>query len=261
MNKIKIAGILIFLISISLVVVSKSIIDHTKINNNLLETINKQKAFTQEISKNIFYIYKNKNRSTKQLEGSIKSFLSNINNKDVELEFITSPKIEFQSKKILNLWNKFYLDVQNFRDNSIIITPYATIIVEDIVKDIYIDNLNLITEFDILISLHSKYFDKEHASHKLIQYILFFLLLLVLIYFLIYVSRTTNNLYLLTKRIDNSIKSIDEIEDSAENILDNIESSKDEDIIIEALDELMISSNKLKKLKIDLENLNKLNKT
>ncbi len=261
MNKIKISGVLILLLSIALVFVSKTISDHTKINNNLLETINIKKAFTQEISKNIFYIYKNKNRTTKQLNGSIKAFLKNINNKDVELEVITSPKIKLQSKKILILWNKFYLDVQKFRDNTITITPYAKIIVEDIVKDIYVDNLNLITQFDILISLHTKYFNEEHSSHKLIQYILFFMLLLVLIYFLLYVSRTKNNLDLLMKRIDNSIKSIDEIDNSAEDILENIELSKDEDIIIEALDELMISSNKLKKLKIDLENLNKLNKT
>jgi len=60
------------------------------------------------------------------------------------------------------------------------------------------------------------------------------------------------------RKIDDSIKSIDQIEDNAENILDNIELTEKEDAIIEALDELMISSIKLKKLKIDLENLNKL---
>ncbi len=261
MNKIKIAGVLIFLISIALVIVSKNISDHTKINNNFLEIINKQKAFTQEIAKNIFYIYKNKNGSTEQLDESIKAFLLNTQSKNKRLEIIASPMIKLQSKKILLLWNKFYLDVQNFRDNATVVTPYATIIVEDIVKDIYTNNLNLIAQFDILISLHNDYFDEEYSSYKLIQYILFFILVLVLIYFLIYISRTTNNLDILMKRIDNSIKSIDEIEGSAEDILENIELSKDEDIIIEALDELMISSIKLKKLRIDLENLNKLKKT
>ncbi|MEA2019539.1 MAG: hypothetical protein U9N59_13955 [Campylobacterota bacterium] len=261
MNKIKIAGILIFLISITLVVVSKNIIDHTKINNNLLETINKQKAFTQEISKNIFYIYRNKNASTKQLDDSIKEFLKNMENRENILEIITSPKIKLQSKKILILWNKFYLDVQKFRDNSKIDTPYTKIILENIVKTVYSDNLNLIVEFDILISLHGEHFNKEHSFHKFIQYSLFAMLILVLIYFLIYISRTSNNIDVLMKRIDDSIKSIDNIENSAEDILDDIELTKDEDIIIEALDELMISSNKLKKLKIDLENLTKLKKT
>ena len=63
MNKIKVSGIIIFSLLIALLMVSKNISDHTKINNNLLETINKQKGFTQEIAKNIFYIYKNKNSS------------------------------------------------------------------------------------------------------------------------------------------------------------------------------------------------------
>ena len=261
MNKIKIAGIFIFIISIALVIVSKNIIDHTKINNNILETINKQKSFTQEIAKNVFYIYKNKNCSSKQLDDSIKSFLKNVNTKDDRLNLITSSKIKMQIKKILILWNKFYLDVQHFRDNSIVISPYASLILEDIVKDIYTDNLNLIVEFDTLISLHNKYFEEEHSLHKSIQYSLFILLLFVLIYFLIYISRTSNNIDLLMKKIDDSIKSIDDIEDSAEEILDDIEFTKDEDVIIEALDELMISSNKLKKLRIDLENLTKLKKT
>ena len=258
MNKIKIAGIFIFIISIALAIVSKNIIDHTKINNNLLKTINKQKAFTQEISKNIFYIYKNKNCSTKQLDDSIKFFIENMNEKDERLKTISSPKIKLQIKNILILWNKFYLDVQKFRDNSKVITPYSKIILEDIVTKIYTDNLNLIVEFDTLISLHNEYFDQEHSFHKTIQYSLFILLLFVLIYFLIYISKTSNNINLLMNRIDDSIKSIDDIDNKAEEILDDIEFTKEEDVIIEALDELIISSNKLKKLKIDLENLTKL---
>ena len=260
MNKIKIAAILIFIISIALVIVSKSIVDHAKINNKLLETINNQKAFTQEISKNIFYIYSNKNRSTKQLDSSIKAFLENLKHKDQQLKDISSSNIKLQSKKILILWDKFYLDVQKFKKKSKIRTPYNKILLEKIMKDIYNDNLNLVVEFDILISLESEYFNTAHYTHKIIQYSLFAILFMILIYFLMYISRASNNIDYLMKRIDNSIKSIDDIDNSAEEILEKIELTKDEYIIIEVLDELMISSNKLKKLKIDLENLTKLNK-
>ncbi len=258
MNKIKIAGIIIFIVSVALAFVSKNISDHTRLNNNLLETINKQKAFTQEISKNIFYIYKNKNSSTKQLNDSIKNFLDNTNNREDRLKDISSDKIKIQSQKIVGLWNKFYLDVQKFREKSKITTPYTNMILEKTVNHIYLINLKLIFEFDKLISLHKDYFYNTHYTHKFIQYSLFFILLIVLIYFLVYISKATSNFDILMKKIDNSIKSIDQIENQAENILEDVELTKDEDTIIQALDELMISSIKLKKLKIDLENLNNL---
>jgi len=62
------------------------------------------------------------------------------------------------------------------------------------------------------------------------------------------------------KKIDTSILSIDQIESEAEDFLENIELTKEEDTVIQSLDELMNSSIKLKKLKIDLDNLIKLKK-
>ncbi len=258
MNKIKISGILILLLSIAILIITKNISDHTAINNNLLETINKQKAFTQEISKNIFYIYKNKQASSKQLDKSIKNFIFNTNNKKARLEKMESKEIRRQSKLITNLWNRFYLNIQKFRNQNKTSNPYNNIILEKIVKNIYDENLKLIVEFNKLISLHNHIFHNEHQVHKTIQYILFLILFFVLIYFIIYISKTTSNFDILMKKIDDSIQSIDQIESNSENLLDGTELSQEEDAIIEALDELMSSSIKLKKLKIDLENLNKL---
>ena len=182
MNKIKIAGIVIFILSIALVFLSSHISDENKINNNLLDTINEQKAFTQEISKNIFYIYKNKNASTKQLDDSIKKFINNLNNKDKILKPINSVEIKNKSAQIVILWNEFYLSVQNFRDKSKIITTYSTIILEQIVNDIYNSNIKLVIEFNELIDIHQKYFKETLNSYKTLQYTLFFILVLLLLY-------------------------------------------------------------------------------
>ena len=258
MTKLKITGIIIFLLCLILAVVSKNISDHNKSHNLLLETINNQKAFTQEISKNIFYIYKNNNSSTKQLEDSIKKFLNNLSKREIFLEEVKSLLIEKKSAEIVLLWNKFYLDVQKFRYQIKVITPYTNVILEKTVNDIYLENLTLIEEFNKLISLHHKHFYDKLFIGKTLQYCLFFILLIAFSYFLFYISKTSNNLDILMKKIDHSIKSIDQIEDTAEHILDNIEFTQKEDAIIEALDVLMISSLKLKKLKIDLESLNKL---
>ena len=108
MTRIKILGFLIFALSIALTFLSYSLSQENKINTTMLNTINEQKAFTQEISKNIFYIYTHKNASPKQLNASIKMFLSNLNNKNELLSHIDSEEIQKQSDAIIVLWNIFY---------------------------------------------------------------------------------------------------------------------------------------------------------
>ncbi len=183
MTKIKIISILIFLLLIFLTFFSIYIGRENKINTDLLDTIITQKAFTQEISKNIFYIYKNKDASTQQLDESIKKFLSNMSNQDKIFVEVDSGSIKKQTDKITLLWNKFYLHVQNFRDQSKTSTAYSSIILEQTVKDIYNTNLQLVVEFEQLIKLHKAYFSEVQEMNKNIQYLLFFLLVALLTYF------------------------------------------------------------------------------
>ncbi|MFA6191015.1 MAG: hypothetical protein WC665_01555 [Sulfurimonas sp.] len=183
MTKIKIISILIFFLLMLLTYFSIYIRHENKINTDLLDTINAQKAFTQEISKNIFYIYKNKNASTQQLDDSIKKFLSNMGNKDKIFIDIHSDSIKNQADKIALLWNKFYLHVQNFRDQNKTSTTYSSIILEQTIKDIYNTNLQLVVEFEQLIKLHKAYFSDIQEINKNIQYLVFFLLVALLIYF------------------------------------------------------------------------------
>jgi hypothetical protein len=183
MTKIKIISVLIFLLLILLTFSSTYAGRENKINNNVLDTINTQKAFTQEISKNIFYIYKNKDASTQQLDESIKRFLSNMGNKDKIFMEINSDSIKKQTDKITQLWNKFYLQIQNFRDQSKTSTAYSTIILEQTIKEIYNTNLQLVVEFEKLIKLHQAYFGDIQEMTKNIQYLLFFLLMIFLTYF------------------------------------------------------------------------------
>lgn len=182
MTKIKIVGILIFALSIISAVLFSYTSYQNKINSDLLNTINEQKAFTQEISKNIFYIYKNKNASPKQLDNSIKAFLKNMESRDRTLNKIPSILIKKQSDKIITLWNKFYLNVQKFRNQSSSATAYTSIILEQLVKDIYNINIMLIVEFDELIKIHQVYFHDILNTYKNIQYILFITLVLLLLY-------------------------------------------------------------------------------
>ena len=172
MKKIKTVGALIFILSIILSVLFIYTSKENLVHNDFTNSINKQKAFTQEISKNIFYIYKNKDASTETLDGSVKDFLEHMRNQNQTL----------QSKEIIMLWNNFYLHVQHFRDQMKTTSIYSNILIEKSVKDIYNTNLKLILEFDKLIKAEQISFDNSHNIYKPTQYMLFFILVLLLLY-------------------------------------------------------------------------------
>jgi hypothetical protein len=182
MNKIKFVAALILTLVVVLALFSKHIAKQNSTNLNLLKTINEQKAFTQEISKNIFYIYKNKDASTKQLDKTIQLFIENMNNKEDTLDTIDDDALKEETKQIVLLWNDFYLLVQNFRDKNKMSNPYGGIILEEIVKDIYNKNLKLVTEFNKIIAMHKRYFDTIKERNRVIQIVLFVTILLLLLY-------------------------------------------------------------------------------
>ena len=182
MNKIKFLSALIFVLSLILALYSKHIAQENDVSLNLLKVINEQKAFTQEISKNIFYIYNNRHASTKQLDESIAAFVENVNHKEEILGELDDENIRKQTGKILNLWNRFYLLVQKFRDISKVHNGYTNIIQEKLVNEIYNANLDLVVAFNKLISMHKEYYDAVKSRDKGIQITLFVILLILLVY-------------------------------------------------------------------------------
>jgi len=182
MTKIKIVGILIFTLSITLALLSSHISKQNSSNNDLLDILNSQKAFTQDIAKNIFFLYKNRNSSTKELDKSIKEFVENIKNRQALIEQNSSTNIVEKNKQISILWNKFYLLVQNFRDRSKVTSAYTNILLEKMVNDIYHANIKLVMEFDALIKMHNTEYEKDLHNSKTLQYTLFTLLVMLLLY-------------------------------------------------------------------------------
>jgi uncharacterized protein YoxC len=83
-----------------------------------------------------------------------------------------------------------------------------------------------------------------------------------------YLTQISNNFDILVKKINDTIKSIDQIQNQTEDILDSNEFdtnrdlslSKKEDAIIEALDELIYTKNKLQYLQKNIDDLKKLKK-
>jgi hypothetical protein len=206
MTKIKIVGGFVFILSLLLIIISSYISKQNKINSNIIDTISEQKAYTQEISKNIFYIYNNKNCSTKNINIAINGFLENLKHKDETLKVIPSILIKNQSEKIIDLWNQFYIDVQKFIVQKEASTAYTNILLEKLVNNIYKKNQILITEFNNLKKIHQIYFDNILNTYKNIQYILFTLLILLLIYLFSQVKLIISFIQEFTKRSEKVIK-------------------------------------------------------
>ncbi len=313
MTKIKIVGGLIFIVAIVLATLFNHISQQNRINSGLLNVINEQKAFTQEISKNIFYINKNRDASTAQLDDSIKLFIERMNKKDAFLDEIDSPEIKEKSREIIVLWNEFYLSVQEFRDKSKTTVAYSNIILEEIVKDVYTINIKLVVEFNNLIELHQAHLDETFEAYKNVQYTLFVVLVLLLIYLFAQlqtiiafvqkflhtsskiitdssikgvepfevngssddITQASGNFNQLLDQINDAVdhasssiehssQSLEAIEDKIEDLLELIcvmqegdaidkELTKKEDALIQSLEELSNSAQKLKALKTDLD--------
>ncbi len=315
MTKIKIVGALIFTLAIVLAILFNYTSKQNSLNSEFLNNINTQKAFTQEIAKNIFYLYKNKNSSHEKLDKHIKEFTHYMNNQNQITTQISSLQIEKQNKIIIKQWNEFYLAVQNFRDQNKITTAYSNIILEKTLSTIYNKNLMLIVNLNKLIEIHQSYFENQLTNYKTIQYILFLLLVILLIYLFTQIKailsfvqkfvhtsqkirtnssikdlehininnnsaeilKAANNFNFLVDKIDksiknstlsinHSIKSLEIIEDTVEDLLDlvdmmdedsNIDKNltKKEDALIQSLEELTTSAQQLQSLKINLDNL------
>ncbi len=228
MTKIKIVGALIFVLSVYLAVLSISMSRNNAQKNDILDTIHQQKDFTQEISKNIFYIYKNQNKFSVKLETLIQKFVDTINNKSIDNAMPFTQEIQEENKKILVLWNEFYLHVQKFRDNARVTALYSNILLEGIVKDIYNTNLKLLMEFNKLTNLNQHYFNALEKKNKNMQYTLFLLLILLLIYLFFQVDMTISFIQKFLTTSKNIISS-----SSIEN-LEYMDTEKKSDEVLEA---------------------------
>ncbi|MFA6760370.1 MAG: hypothetical protein WCR69_04920 [Sulfuricurvum sp.] len=176
MRKIKIVLFVVFLLAIALVLNSQRVDRVTDKYHQEIKTLDEQKDFTQEILKTILYLYQNKESSSAPLSAMVKEFVHKVDRASVELT---------QSPYARDLWNRFYLQVQVFKDSYKSPSPYVSLTVQKSVKEIYSTNLALIFEFNKLIEQKQHRFKLEMRTYKLVEYmlILFFSILLVYLFF------------------------------------------------------------------------------
>jgi hypothetical protein len=252
MKKLKLISITIVLLLISIFFIYNKIESNDNQIKLILENTNSVKSSIQEISKEVFYIYKKNNISISYLTNNIDILLININK-------IPNQQIQNKAKQFLSL-------IKQFQKNLTLNRAYINITLENNLKDIYNLNLNLVNNIN--------QFNKQINTHcvssikylKTILNILLFILFVLFIFLIKYLTQISNNFDILVKKINNTIKSIDQIQNQTEDILDSNEFdtnrypslSKKEDAIIEALDELIYTKNKLQYLQKNIDDLKKL---
>lgn len=173
MYKIKVVSVLIFILSIVLALLFNTISEQNRVNTAFMSMINEQKSYTQEISKSILYLYKNRGSSTEQLDSNIEKFLANMRHKNEG-----SP----QHTVLVKMWDEFYAVVKKFRKERDIPSAYSSITVDALVNDIYKKNQNLIVEFNTFIDNKQKQYEETMEGYKNIEYMLFFIVVLLLLY-------------------------------------------------------------------------------
>lgn len=77
MSKIKVVGALILILSMVLFFLSSYVHNENREYSTILNLINREKASTQEVSKTIFYMYRNSEKSSNKLNKSIEKYLKN----------------------------------------------------------------------------------------------------------------------------------------------------------------------------------------
>ena len=241
MTKIKVIGAVIFALSIILAILFAYMSKQNKENIELLHNINLQKEFTQEISKNIFYIYKNQNNSCRELDSYMKDFVQIMNKKNNSNTKISNEDINKLNKRIVKSWNEFYLEVQHFRDQSRVKSAYSSIVIEKTVNDIYNKNLMLIVDFDSLIKIHNLHFNDKLNTYKYIQYTLFFLLVTLLIYLFTQVKMIISFIQKFVRTSQNIIKT------SSIKELESIEVKNNSSDVLEATNNFNFLVNKINK--------------
>ena len=173
MYKIKIVGVLIFVLSIILALLFTTISKQNSLHTAKLSIINEQKSYTQEISKSVLYLYKNRGASSEQLDSSIQKFIANM-----------SPAKEdsVEHDTLKQLWGEFYVLVEKFQKVHKVSSAYSSITVDALVNDIYKKNQKLIISFNAFIDKKQQRYNKKIEGYKNIEYILFIIVGLLFMY-------------------------------------------------------------------------------
>jgi len=186
-TKIRILGAGLVLTILSLIVLT-IYLNQKNIKDSLIINIaGKERMLTQQISKNIFYLYHKKELDFNELDNAVEEFKYILNtlkggNELRGIESAPTDAISQQLAKIDILWNSFNTNVQTFKELIIISDLQNEKRLKVHVNSIYTSNNNLLKEVDALVTMYTKYSEQKTHTIKNFQYFGAFILFLLIIY-------------------------------------------------------------------------------
>ena len=184
-TKIKIIGILFALLMTSIIATTIYLNNKNEKDAMIINIAGKQRMLTQNISKNIFYLYLNPKSSQNELDSSIEEFIYNLEslkggNSLSKLKESPNIQIDRQMLQIEYLWSIFYQNIVKFKELIHNNTNQKEL--QNIVNIIYETNPELLYEVDALVSLHTINSEQKIRFLKNSQYFFAILILFLIIY-------------------------------------------------------------------------------
>jgi hypothetical protein len=243
-TKIKILGASLVVTMLSLIALT-IYLNQKNIKDALIVNVaGKQRMLTQKISKNIFYLYQNKNINFNELDNAVEEFKYGISslqdgNKLRGIESSPTDKIGEQIAKVIVLWNSFDKNVQSFKNQLALEDKKNEKLLKIKVDSIYSSNNNLLKEVDILVTMYTNHIEQKTQTIEKFQYVGAFVLFILIIYSLLQLKKIeehANQFLKYSKTI---------IEDQSENKPIKYIEIEAESEIVEATDTLNCFINKI----------------
>ena len=195
-TKIKVIGVLFTLLLISIVTTTIYLNEKSQKDATIINIAGKQRMLSQNISKNIFFLYSNPSSSRLELEDSIKEFIYNLNslkggNNLSKLKASPTSQIENQLTKVEYLWASFHKNIVTFK--NILDSQNYDKELKDIVTLIHDTNTTLLNEIDSLVSLYTIHSEQKISFLRKTQYFFAVLIIFLIIYSFLELKTIENN--------------------------------------------------------------------
>lgn len=183
-TKIKSIGILFFILMTSIITTTIYLNNKNEKDALIINIAGKQRMLSQNITKNIFYLYQNKEASFSELENSTTEFIYNLNslrdgNQLSGIMKAPTDEIAKQLMKVEILWKSFHKNIEYFKELNQKNDSFTNLSLKKLIDTIYLTNPTLLEEIDNLVSMYTKHSEEKSTQLKYIQY--FFALLLILL--------------------------------------------------------------------------------
>lgn len=198
-TKIRVIGAFFVILMLLIVGTTAYLNAKNKKDALIINIAGKERMLTQQISKNVFYLYYNNIEDTSELDGAKEEFIYNLyslknGNKLIGIAEAPTDLIAKQISKIEVLWNTFNNNVNQFKSLLVLRDSGENeLVIKSYVNSIYNTNSNLLKEVDNLVTMYTIYSEEKTETIKYFQYLFTIIILALIAYSFSQLKSIENN--------------------------------------------------------------------